>query len=78
MIRACEQYRQPQLKPGDDPVYIATGCFTNHRHQMDYPTYRAQGYHIEVWYNRQRLHSSLGYLSPAVFEQRHYETKTVR
>jgi len=26
--------------------------------------------YIEVWYNRQRLHSSLGYLSPAEFEQR--------
>lgn len=25
--------------------------------------------YIEVWYNRQRLHSSLGYLSPAEFEQ---------
>lgn len=25
---------------------------------------------IEVWYNRQRLHSSLGYLSPAEFESR--------
>jgi transposase InsO family protein len=25
--------------------------------------------YIEVWYNRQRLHSSLGYLSPAVFER---------
>ncbi|HVN53695.1 MAG TPA: IS3 family transposase, partial [Anaerolineaceae bacterium] len=24
---------------------------------------------IEVWYNRQRLHSSLGYCSPAEFEQ---------
>lgn len=27
--------------------------------------------YIEIWYNRQRLHSSLGYLSPAVFEQNH-------
>ena len=27
--------------------------------------------YIEVWYNRQRLHSSLGYLSPAAFEQLH-------
>lgn len=26
--------------------------------------------YIEVWYNRQRLHSSLGYLSPADFEQK--------
>jgi len=34
--------------------------------------------HLEVWYNRQRLHSSLGYLSPAAFEQRYYETNTVR
>jgi putative transposase len=34
--------------------------------------------YIEVWYNRQRLHSALGYLSPAVFESRFYETKTVR
>jgi putative transposase len=25
--------------------------------------------YIEVWYNRQRLHSTLGYLSPADFEQ---------
>ena len=25
---------------------------------------------IEVWYNRQRLHSSLGYLSPAAYEAR--------
>jgi putative transposase len=34
--------------------------------------------HIEVWYNRQRLHSSLGYLSPAAFEQHYYETNSVR
>ncbi|HEY5671618.1 MAG TPA: IS3 family transposase, partial [Anaerolineales bacterium] len=25
--------------------------------------------YIEVWYNRHRLHSSLGYLSPVEFEQ---------
>ena len=27
--------------------------------------------YIEVWYNRQRLHSTLGYLSPAEFELNH-------
>jgi transposase InsO family protein len=27
--------------------------------------------YIEVWYNRQRLHSTLGYLSPVAFEQQH-------
>ncbi len=25
---------------------------------------------IEIWYNRQRRHSSLGYVSPLAFEQR--------
>jgi transposase InsO family protein len=35
--------------------------------------------YIEVWYNRQRLHSALGYLSPAEFEQQYfYPLKTVR
>ncbi len=28
---------------------------------------------IEVWYNRKRRHSSLGYLSPETFEQKHKE-----
>ena len=30
---------------------------------------------IEVWYNRQRLHSSLGFLSPAEFESQFYLEK---
>lgn len=34
--------------------------------------------YIEVWYNRQRLHSSLGYTSPAMFEQQFSDMKTVR
>jgi transposase InsO family protein len=34
--------------------------------------------YIEVWYNRQRLHSSLDYLSPATFERRFYEKYSVR
>lgn len=34
--------------------------------------------YIEVWYNRQRLHSSLGYLSPEEFERQHFpDTKSV-
>ena len=28
--------------------------------------------YIEIFYNRQRRHSALGYLSPAEFEQRYY------
>lgn len=46
VIQACEQCRQPHLKPEEDPACIAARYFTNHRHQMDYPAYRAQGYHI--------------------------------
>ena len=34
--------------------------------------------YIEVWYNRQRLHSSLDYTSPMAFERQFYEMKTVR
>jgi transposase InsO family protein len=35
--------------------------------------------YIELWYNRQRLHSSLGYLSPAAFEQQYLdEIESVR
>lgn len=29
--------------------------------------------YMEVFYNRQRLHSKLGYLSPAAFEQQHHQ-----
>jgi transposase InsO family protein len=35
--------------------------------------------YIEVWYNRQRLHSSLGYLPPAEFERLYFhDIKSVR
>jgi transposase InsO family protein len=33
--------------------------------------------YIEVWYNRARLHSALGYCSPAAFEQLYYQALAV-
>lgn len=32
--------------------------------------------YIEAWYNTQRIHSSLGYVSPDEYERRYYEAKT--
>ena len=31
--------------------------------------------YIEVWYNRQRRHSALGYTSPEAFEQAHADIR---
>jgi len=31
--------------------------------------------YIEAWYNTQRIHSSLGYMSPAEYEKRYYEAE---
>ena len=33
--------------------------------------------YVEVWYNRRRLHSALGYSSPEAFEQRYFESNPV-
>jgi transposase InsO family protein len=33
--------------------------------------------YVEVWYNRQRRHSTLGYCSPETFEQRYFESNLV-
>jgi transposase InsO family protein len=33
--------------------------------------------YIEVWYNRQRRHSTLGYSSPEAFELRYFESRAV-
>jgi putative transposase len=49
-------------------------------HHQNYPTREAARQslfeYIEVFYNRRRRHSSLGYLSPAEYEQRGLETKS--
>lgn len=44
VIAACQQLVTPNRD--DDPVQKALTYYTNNRHRMDYPTYRANGYHI--------------------------------
>jgi len=46
VIRACERLITPHLKADDDPAQQAVRFFTNQRHRLDYPTYRAQGHPI--------------------------------
>lgn len=43
---------------------------TKHTFVSHHAARRAIFEYIEVWYNRQRRHSSLGYVSPAEYEQR--------
>ena len=33
--------------------------------------------YIEIWYNKQRLHSALGYLTPWEYEMKYYQVKDV-
>lgn len=33
--------------------------------------------YIEIWYNKQRLHSALGYLTPYEYEMKYYQIKNV-
>lgn len=44
VMDACTTYVDAQ-RP-DDPAQKAVTYYTNNRHRMDYPTYRAQGYQI--------------------------------
>lgn len=51
----------------------ASAPFASHLHAR-----QALFEYIEVWYNRQRLHSTLGYLSPIEFEQQFLDNLSVR
>ena len=44
VIDACAEHTQAGLE--DDPAQKAVTYYSNNRHRMDYPTYRANGYHI--------------------------------
>ncbi|WP_438938596.1 IS3 family transposase [Alicyclobacillus suci] len=32
--------------------------------------------YIEIWYNRERVHSSIDFLSPAEYKRRYFHTST--
>ncbi len=58
---------------------VAESCFATLKvellHRRHWPTRQeaqlAIFEFIEVWYNRQRLHSTLGYISPTAYEEAH-------
>jgi len=49
---------------------LKTECVSGANFQSLAEARQAVFAYIEVWYNRQRLHSALGYLSPVQYEQR--------
>jgi hypothetical protein len=44
VINACHRFTEPGK--AQEAAHKAVTYFTNNRHRMDYPTYRAKGYHI--------------------------------
>jgi hypothetical protein len=44
VIAACQEHVNPNRQ--DDPAQKAVTYYTNNRQRMDYPSYRANGYHI--------------------------------
>ena len=44
VIAACQQHVDPHR--ADDPAQQAVTYYSNNRHRMNYPAYRANGYHI--------------------------------
>lgn len=81
---ACEMYRSLLEKHGITPSMSRTGnCYDNAVAESFFGTLKTERVHkrryrtraqadvfqwIECWYNRKRLHSSLGYQSPETFE----------
>ena len=46
VIATCQSLVHPDLPPEDDLAQRAVTYYTNNRHRMNYPRYRAQGYQI--------------------------------
>lgn len=52
------------------PLLLDPFCLTHHERFADRDDARSNVFdYIEVFYNRQRLHSALGYRSPVEFER---------
>jgi len=70
-VHRCTSGIKPVLEPGGHcRSSLKSGLVSYHTFQSLEEARTASFDYIEIFYNRQRLHQTLGYLAPAEYERR--------
>ena len=56
---------------------LKTECVYHQKYNTIFEAELSVFEYIEIWYNKQRLHSALGYLTPCEYEMKYYKFKNV-